>query len=66
VLLPLYFPPCASLVLLVSRLQDFSVQNDSDFPALGGAGDLGGDLDKGKVCVWVLASCWGCPCNVMC
>lgn len=35
----------------VAGLQDFA-QNDSDFPALGGAGDAG-DGDKGKV-----GRCW--------
>jgi hypothetical protein len=48
----------AGVLLPMYCLQDFSVQNDSDFPALGGAGDLGGDLDKNKVrvcvCVCVL------------
>jgi len=38
--------------VLCACLQDFAVQNDSDFPALGGAGDAG-DGDKGKV-----GLCW--------
>jgi hypothetical protein len=40
-------PPLLLLLLLLLLLQEFSIQNDSDFPALGGAGGAGGEGGDG-------------------